>query len=134
MTNIIKKTLPVFLIPLLAGCVNSARVVSNNTTAIASIQNTSATEIYFSCEKCQGNTTYQFFVTEKNELSVASEVTVAGGSVAFVITDPNNKELYNETLTESANFSIPLETYGKHKLKVVYEAFKGKYKLNWAKK
>ena len=129
-----KRILPLLILPFLTGCVNSARVVSDNSTAVASIQNMSSTQIYFSCEKSQGNTTYQFKVTEKHDLNINTEVTLAAGTIGFVFTDENNKELYNNTLTESTNFAIPLENYGTYKVRVTYEAFKGKYKINWEKK
>ena len=120
-------------LPFLAGCTNGTMLVSDNTTAVAVVSNMSATEISFSCKKCEGTTVYSFIIKENNSTSIKTNVTLDAGTLSFKITDSDKAEMYNETLEESKNYEINMEKPGKYRIEIKHSQFQGKYKLNWAK-
>ena len=123
------------LTPFLFGCINSGTaLVSDKSTAVASVSNLKPAEIYFSCQRCEGITIYSFNIKEGQSPTVKADVTVESGSLTFTITDSNKETLFSEQHTAKANFDIRLENYGKYRIEITHEKFKGSYRLNWEKK
>ena len=126
MKSVVRKLLPLAFIPFLSACAGSTIIVSNNTTSIMSVSNMSGSEIYFSCKSCKGEIVYQISVGETQSLSIKTDVKIDGGTVTFTVTE--------QGITDNSNFEIPLKDYGKHRVKINHDGFKGSYRLNWSKK
>lgn len=123
------------MIPLLTSCIfGDTKIVYEKTTALMSTSNMTATSISFSCQKCDGEVAYSINVKESNELAISCNIDLTGGSLALVVKDSDGVELFNNIHNEAANYDIPLEKYGKHRIEITYTEFKGSYRLSWAKK
>ena len=133
MNTRITKLLPFIFAPMLIGCAGSTMVISDKTTSLVSSTNMTGTSISFSCQKSNGEIIYQIVVSEKTALTISSDVKLSEGSVTFTVTY-GDEQIYDGSISESANFEIPLKEYGKHRIKINHTNFKGSYALNWAKK
>lgn len=121
-------------LPLLASCIASGvYVVSDKTTSIASISNIKTTEIYYKCQKSQGDIIYALVIKDNQSTTIKSNVVVEEGSLSLKVTNSDKVEIYNSTLTEPLEYEIPLEKTGKYRLEISHQSFKGSYKFNWAK-
>ena len=135
MKNNIFRLSTLLMVPLLTACVfGDTKVVSDNTTAIMSTSNMTSTSISFSCQKCDGVIIYSINVKEENEKAISCNLDLSSGALTIVVKDSEGVELYNNSLNESVNYDIPLESYGKHRIELTHNEFKGSYRLSWAKK
>ena len=132
MKHTFKALSTLLIIPLLSSCGGGTILVSDKTTAVAAISNLKPTEIYFSCQKCEGASIYSFEVKETYSKTIKTEISVDSGGLSFVITNSNKEEVYKDSFTVKANFEIPLENYGKYRIEINHEQFRGSYRLNWA--
>lgn len=134
MKHSVKALSTLLIIPFLCSCNSGTILVSDKTTAVAAVSNLKPTEIYFSCQKCEGVSIYSFNVKEGQSKIIKTDVSVDSGSLSFVLTNNDKEEVYKETFTVKANFEIPLENYGKYRIEINHEQFKGSYRLNWENK
>lgn len=134
MKNVFRRLLPLMVAPLLMSCVTgTTKVIKDNTTTIMSTSNVSSTEIYLSCQQANGDITYQILLSEKTSLTINGEANLSSGTVSFLVSEMDDKELYSLAIDTNQNFSFPLEKEGNYKIKINHQNFKGSYKLNWAK-
>lgn len=117
----------------LTGCVKGIKVVSDHTTGIMVVSNNKPYEIYYSCKKCDGTIIYKIDVNENYSTDLKANVNVDSGAFSMKITNEEGLELYNDSLTSSLEFVVPLAQYGSYRLELGHDAFKGSYRLNWNK-
>ena len=121
------------MLPFLTGCaIGGTRVISDNTTAFFSTTNLTGSSIYFSCQKCNGETVYEIKVKENTELNIYGTAKIDSGSLTFLVTDVSEEQKYYQNVFEEGrDYQIPVPEYGKYHISITYNDFKGSYKLTW---
>ena len=129
-----KVIIPLLTLPLITGCVASGvYVISDKASSIASISNIKTTEIYYKCQKCDGDIIYGLTIKDNQSTTMKANIIVEEGTLSFKILSSDKTEIYAVELTNPLEYEIPLEKAGKYRLEVSHHSFRGSYKFNWAK-
>ena len=129
-----KVLLPLLIAPMLIGCKFDTKIISDKSVSIAGVSNLTATQIMFSCKKCEGEIIYRITVTEECALNLNFDVEIGNGSVTYTVLDNGGAELATQEVSKSMTFDVPLTEYAKYKIKINHSDFKGKYTIDWSKK
>lgn len=70
-------------------------------------------------------------IPDGEAFEVRFDLTIDEGSLSFILTDMDGEEVYNETLEETKDFSVPLENSGKYQLAIQSEKLSGTYDISW---
>ena len=129
-----KVIIPLLSLPLLASCtLSGVYVISDKTSSIASISNIKTTEIYFKCQKCEGDIIYGLTIKDNQSTTMKTNIIVEEGTLSFKILNNDKTEIYAAELTNPLEYEIPLEKTGKYRLEISHHSYRGSYKFNWAK-
>ena len=132
MKSIVKRLLPLAVIPFVTGCIyGSTKVIYDKTTSIMASSTVNSAKIYLSVQKCDGEVKYQITVSEKMGLYINSNFWCDSGSVEMTVSDINDEAFFNQTINEDTNFDVELKEYGKYYITLNHSAFKGKYNITW---
>ena len=135
MKNIVKRLLPLAIIPFITGCgFGSTKVIYDKTVNIMSSSTVTSTKIYLSVQKCDGDIKYQITVKETMGLYINSNFWCDSGSVEMTVSTLDDETLFNQVVNEDTNFDVELPDYGKYYIVLNHSAFKGKYNLTWSGK
>ena len=135
MKSIVKRLLPLAVIPFITGCIyGSTKVIYDKTVSMMATSTISSTKIYLSVQKADGEAKYQITVNEKMGLYINSNFWCDGGSVEMTVSTIDDEAFFNQTITEDINFNVELKEYGKYYITLNHSAFKGKYNLTWSGK
>ena len=129
----ILKLMPMCFICAISACNGSVMIVEDHLTSIFSTTNMTSTSLYFSASKSNGYIVYAINVKEGQSLSIKCNATIDLGALTFDVTKQDEEEaFFHKIVTDNLDFEIPLQEYGKYKIKVIHDEFKGSYCLNWA--
>ncbi len=135
MKSIVKRLLPLAVIPFVTGCIyGSTKVIYDKTTSIMASSTITSTKIYLSVQKCDGEAKYQITLNEKTGLTINCNFWCDSGSVEIAVRALDDSLFFKLDITEDTNFDIDLYQYGKHYIILNHSAFKGKYNLTWSGK
>lgn len=80
-----------------------------------------------------GNEDNYITLKEGDPLEFRIQITTTQGSLSVVAEDPDGAEIYNQTYTEDAQFTLPVKTAGKYKLTMKGDKHSGGYAIKWGK-
>ena len=128
----LKVLLPILLIPTLTGC-GGSMLDDSKCTSFGAVSSVTSTAISYSVQKADGTLVYSINVKESHALEIKASVELDKGAITVGLKNKDGEEKYKEIIIETTNFSIPIETYGKYKITVICDDFKGKFAFSWSK-
>ena len=129
----LKILFPLILIPTLIGCGGGTTLIQSTSISVGQVSTTKSDYISYSCVKCDGTLTYRLTVKESQALEIKSTAKIEKGALTVTLINAKDEEKYKQIIVEDLNYIIPLEEYGKYKISVVCDDFKGNFTFSWSK-
>ena len=93
-------------------------------------------KVSLSCETFNGTATYNIKTDEDHAKSIHYDINVEDGTLTVEIEDNKGEQLYKDVFTPGAEpheyHYYGLTDYGKYKIKITADGFKGSYAFDWS--
>ena len=104
-------------------------------TATMCVRSETEYKVSLSCETFNGSATYKIKTDEDHAKNIHYEITVEEGTLTVEIQDNDGNQLYKDVFTPTERpdgdnyYGV---SYGKYKIKVIADGFKGSYLFDWS--
>ena len=93
-------------------------------------------KVSLSCETFNGTATYKIKTDEDHARAIHYDINVEDGTLTVEIEDNKGEQLYKDVFTpgvfEDKKHRYSLDDYGKYKIKITADGFKGSYAFDWS--